>query len=341
MRLRLVGYSGARPPVPGTVPVDPEDPGPTPDPVPDPDDIPPPLTLALENGDEFHKADYFALGYNRFDVMCIGGAGGRGSDGTPGSYYETIIEYVRRRIQSPQSPTEQLETWGAVLQMLHETRPYGYSGGGGGAHRIKGRLALLPSVVPVIVGPAGNDGINHANGGDGGASSFGGTICRASGGKGGAGVAASGNYNNAPGHGVGGIGNSDTPGGGAQLGQRGSWDGKIGSGGGGTGSGKGGDGSYSSVDTSLAGLSSPGPSVSLRADTYRVAETIQEGPGGYPLIWTDRHEVVINYVSLAAPGGGGGATAFPLTGDPKQYGAKVPGAVTDGAVIVRLTYAIV
>src|SRR4051794_10577290 len=75
MRMRLVGYSGARPPVPGTAPVTPEDPEPTPDPI--PDDIPQPLVLVLANGDEFRKADYLAQGYNRFDVMCVGAAGGR------------------------------------------------------------------------------------------------------------------------------------------------------------------------------------------------------------------------------------------------------------------------
>lgn len=230
MRIRGVGYEGARPPVPGTTPVVPEDPGP--DPVPSSGDIPEPLTVIFSNGDVFHKLNYLALGYNRFDVMCIGAGGGcgggfnwhRGGDGS---------------------------RW-----------IYGGAGGGGGAHRIKGRLALLPTACPVVVGSPGvsvpfiTDGSGGAGVGspsgvggltgyqpgayaaaaaatDGGYSSFGGATCRASGGKGGKkgyyipGVVGGGAK--AGFGGEGGLGNVITPGGGG--GAEPTWNGVIGKGG--------------------------------------------------------------------------------------------------------------
>ena len=72
-------------------------------------------------------------------------------------------------------------------------RNYGGAGGGGGFHRVRGLLSALPAICPVVVGAGGAlgtemHGSNPArttNGGDGGASSFNATTCRASGGKGG------------------------------------------------------------------------------------------------------------------------------------------------------------
>lgn len=359
MRLRLVGYSGERPPVPGTTPVDPVDPEPTPDPVPDPDDIPQPIVLVLANGDEFKKADYLALGYNRFDVMCIGASGGRGGGYT--QTYEDGDEYFR-----------------------------GGGPGGGGTHRIKGRLALLPAICPIVVGQAGADGPfdNNGNipntdwaavvdGGDGGATSFGGTICRASGGTGGkAYLNNAGGYRGAPAGrtgvgGSGGLGNTLVAGGGAgggapafgvqgvgSAGADGTWNGTIGKGGGGgsagafrnhgkplqdgnpwraalgnlrAGAAKGGRGTYLAADQSVSG---PGGNPGIVGFTY-VFATATADPAN-PFIYEDR------YGEFAViSGAGGGASAFPLNGLTTQYGSKVDGNPGHGAVIIRLSYAIV
>lgn len=142
----------------------------------------PPTTLLLPPGD-FLKAEMMALGYTHYEVTCIGAVGGMGG-----------------RIKFSGS-------WS-----------YGGGGGGGGLHRVDGLLADLPDICPVIVGEAGAAGregndapvyrprINPATGllyvphiwdpnpayipplvgSDGGASSFNGALCRASGGKGGA-----------------------------------------------------------------------------------------------------------------------------------------------------------
>jgi hypothetical protein len=302
VRLRLVGYSGPRPPVPGTEVVSPEDPGPIVDPTPPPDEIPPPLIVEFHENADFHKADYLAMGYNRFDVMCIGAAGG-----FAGAFRQTIPDTVLRN---------QNYRYGDHVDYLYfDSYRFGFggAGGGGGVHRIKGRLALLPTVCPVVVGDRGADGAYFeqttpqylqvgpdgyihpetypavpavAPGGDGGASSFGGVICRASGGKGGIG------FNG----GAGGIGNQDVAGGGPWpaytegardpvTGQltgshqnSGSWDGKIGAG------GAGGQGQVSgSVHGNYAtggygGLGALPPDGAPGA--YSAADPSTSGPGG-------------------------------------------------------------
>lgn len=375
MRLRLIGFSGERPPVPGTEIVNPEDPEPGPDPTPDPDDIPPPLVLVLADGSSFHKADYLTLGYNRFDVMCIGGAGGNAGKVTQ------II---------PDSGSHATDIFHSDYDLYWDSYRYvfGGAGGGGGVHRIKGRLALLPTLVPVVVGAAGANGaasvVNSPfhdwrsgsdgyaatptpnPGTDGGASSFGGTICRASGGKGGIGLSG----------GAGGIGNKDGAGGGltqAYTGStgdgtggggvvtpghmnQGAWDGKIGAGGagangtvpkalgGGFGSGgtsiadavRGADGAYSAADPSVSGKGEAG--LGFGFDYTRI---IPDGTTGYNKLVASHYDVL-----GAKPGAGGGATAFPLTGSLFQYGSKSGSSLgvgihPDGIVIVRLTYAIV
>lgn len=132
-------------------------------------------SFLLTDGVPFLKADYVALGYTHYEVWCVGAVGGRG---------------------------------GNVLGS------YGGAGGGGGLHRVAGLLSSLPASCPVVVGAAGADGADGTGqykwnllresiennwyywdenplwapalpGQDGGASSFDGTTCRASGGKGG------------------------------------------------------------------------------------------------------------------------------------------------------------
>lgn len=388
MRLRLVGYSGVRPPVPGTVPVSPEDPEPAPETP--PDEIPQPLVLFLNDGEEFHKGDYLALGYNRFDVMCIGGAGGRS-----GTVKETIPDSASHAIDLSHYDYDLY--WDAPRYI------FGGAGGGGGVHRVKGRLALLPTTIPVVVGQPGADGgysevrtpfhdwRSGANGyplpsvppsgGDGGASSFG-IICRASGGKGANGsFGGPGGIGNADGAGggpfeswtanTGGPGNSNAPTTSAHL-NNGSWDGKIGAGGaGGVGSvvaalngdvaaggarlggdlngghngyssaGDGASGAYSAGDTSVSGKGQLGSGFGI--DYSRIIHQViypADGPpylSGYNYVATGYHFDAI----VAIPGAGGGATTFPLTGDLTQYGSKAQGRDGKGAVVIRLSYAIV
>lgn len=348
MRARLVGYSGARPPVPGTEPVVPIDPNP--DPPPDPDDpsIPDPLTLALEDGVDFHKLEYLALGYNRFDVICIGGAGG-----SAGHFAETIPDSAPHK----QTPPNDYDLY--FNSFIHR---FGGGGGGGGIHRVKGRLALLPTVVEVVVGSAGDDGgliavtapfHDYHSGGHGGissepdippgedgeASSFGGTICRASGGKGAVGTAG----------GAGGIGNAELPGGGAAAGANGTWNGVIGSGGGGGSGGSIAAFPDSSINSSYAGPGAPGG-----IGAVSTADPVTQGPGDYGAGYG--FDITLIDGSSATPynllygghtdaahafgGHGGGAKPFVLNGETDQYGSKAGGRSGEGLVIIRLTYVI-
>lgn len=352
MRLELVGYSGVRPPVPTTIVGVPGG-G---DPVGDPDWTPPaPLTLLLSNGDEFHKADYLALGYNRFDVMCFGAAGGRGG----GFWWKTGPTADGSRVV------------------------YGGSAGGGGVHRIKGRLALLPSICPVIVGQPGADvpfvfdnsggngvnvDINHIApaayvalppAGDGGFSSFNGETCKASGGKGGQ-KAAWASYPDGGGlGGEGGKGGTIIPGGGGgSAGQpaQGTWDGVIGKGGMG---GRGGSRTYydnpfngsdlwTTQDETHRFNSTPGAKGAYSAAAPEVSGV--GAPVDYEHInWVRRvfaDGVTPTYTALVdgatiRPGAGGGATAFPLNGAPLQYGSHAGGvgaSIAPGGVVIRLTY---
>lgn len=375
MRMRLVGYSGARPPVPGTTPITPEDPENTPDPP--PDEIPAPLVLVLNDGDVFHKSDYLTLGYNRFDVMCIGGAGGRA-----GRYKQSFGALAAARAD------------GTGGDLIYSAYRYGFggAGGGGGVHRVKGRLALLPTLCPVVVGQPGADGgyvdvgaPGHdwhdgdpaptppaiPPGGDGGVSSFGGVICRASGGKGGDGLFG----------GAGGVGNADGAGGGLGVswtsgvinpvtGQQssahmnsGTWDSKIGQGGaGGNGSVITAFGSYPSGGSRMGPDPAGGHSgYSSEADgakgSYSTSEPNTSGPGdlGYGFGF-DYERVVVGTVAtggwnsivqehhevpIAIPGAGGGGRPFLINGEFNQYGSKAGGRDGKGAVIVRLSYAIV
>lgn len=290
----------------------------------------------------FHKLEYLALGYNRFDVLCIGGAGGRA-----GHVTETI----------PDSATHhQVPPFDYDLFFNSFVHWFGGGGGGGGIHRVKGRLALLPTNVPVVVGDAGANGadtevtapfhdyhsggtgeipVDIPSGADGEASSFGGTICRASGGKGGVGING----------GAGGIGNAGLAGGGADPGDDGVWNGVIGSGGGGgQGSkswalpdsqfGRGdstpsGDGAVSSLDPVTSG---PGEdSAAFGYDWTR----IDHGTDGYNSL-SAQHLAVPHAFGAA----GGGAKPYVINGETVQYGSKAGGRPGSGIVVIRLTYVI-
>ena len=109
----------------------------------------------------FDTLKYKDLGYTHFEVICIGGGGGMGG-GIDTANTGTLI------------------------------RSYGGAGGGGGFHRVRGLLSALPDCVQlllvlVVLWELNMPVILHltTNGGNGGASTFNGTTCRASGGKGG------------------------------------------------------------------------------------------------------------------------------------------------------------
>lgn len=298
----------------------------------------PPITIQLENGSEFNAADYIALGYTNFEVICIGGGGGNGGDINPSDLGTSY-------------------------------RAMGGSGGGGGLHRVRGVLTALPPSVPITVGQGGTqgtfslgDGSTTTDGGDGGASLFGDTA-KASGGKGGKAakyslhdplfykVDTEGFTPSGADGGDGGVGNSATAGGGGAGGQAGSvptppgaaipefpanhyytlvlpgdgtFDGTIGQGGGGGAGGTakyggpvtqfptpGGRGSYSIVDDSVWAI---GPDIGLDN---------------------------LFSVQLILPGGaGGGKVVFPNS-LPKYFGRTFGEHVDgeDGGVVISLTVA--
>lgn len=290
----------------------------------------------------FHKLEYLALGYNRFDVLCIGGAGGNA-----GHVKETIPDSAPH-VQSGPNDYDLL-----FDSFVHW---FGGGGGGGGVHRVKGRLALLPTNVPVVVGAAGENGadsevtapfhhyssggtgeiaVDIASGGDGEASSFGGAICRASGGKGAVGING----------GAGGIGNAELPGGGAVAGVDGTWNGVIGSGGGGGAGSKSWALPDSQFGRSDAVASGDGAVSSLDPVTSGPGEV--GGPFGYDYTRIITSSPPYNSLAgahLAAPHAygpaGGGAKPYVINGETNQYGSKAGGRPGSGLVVIRLTYVI-
>lgn len=271
---------------------------------------PDPLLLTFAANDTFTIADYTALGYTHFDVICIGAGGGKGG-GIDTANTGTLV------------------------------RNYGGAGGGGGFHRVRGILSALPATCPVVVGSPGAAGTDHSsnpalttNGGDGGASTFNGTTCRASGGKGGkraqsnsttVGTVADG--------GDGGIGDRTIVGGGGlggtagvptatgpgtpgTNGQDGTFAQNIGKGGGG---GAGGVGKYGG--TMLNAATSGGKGAYNPGDTsvYGIGEVPTDDPNtGAP---------------TTVPGRASGAKAAPLNGLPTLYGRSG----MSGVVVIRLT----
>lgn len=270
-----------------------------------------PLTLTFIENQDFDVEAYMDMGFTNFDVICIGGGGGRGG-GIDTANTGTLI------------------------------RNYGGEGGGGGFHRVRGPLSDLPSICPVVVGAGGALGTEHnsnpaltTNGGDGGYSSFNVDTCRASGGKGGKrAVSNSSTSATVADGGEGGIGNRIVSGGGGGGGAAGipqaagpgsplstdAEDGpiteNIGHGGGG---GAGGVGLYGSAVTCLAGTYGG-------RGSYNPDDILVSGPGEDPQIdpSTGAADVV--------PGSASGANASPLNGLPYVYGRSNE----PGVVVIRL-----
>lgn len=275
-----------------------------------------PLVLNLENGVDFVPQDYIDMGYAYFDVICIGAGGGHGG-GINTANTGTLV------------------------------RSTGGAGGGGGLHRVKGLLSALPAACPVVVGAGGASGLEHVSdptqttdGADGGYSSFNGTTCRASGGRGGKRVQSNSVTVTTQAHGgQGGVGNATISGGGAAggtagtptapgpgiagtAGADGTWDGSIGRGGGG---GAGGVGKFGGLTNNPATAGGEG--------SYNASDLSVVGSGDNPSVDGATGAVDVT------PGGAGGGKAAPVNGLPNVFGkssgqAAVGGA---GAVWIRLT----
>jgi hypothetical protein len=271
---------------------------------------PNPLILTYDADAVFEAHAAIELGFTHFEVICIGAGGGRGGGINTGSTGTQI-------------------------------RSYGGAGGGGGYHRVRGLLSALPFSCLVVVGAPGLNGQDDisnpavtTDGADGGYSSFNGTSCRASGGKGGARVQTnSATAATEADGGDGGIGNRTIAGGGAlggtagvptalgpgtpgTNGQDGTIFNNIGKGGGG---GAGGVGLWGGVMCNAATAGGRG--------SYNPGDTAVYGPGELP-----GNDIPSNVLSIV-PGRASGAKAAPLTGLPTIYGKS--GA--QGIVVVRLT----
>lgn len=277
------------------------------------------IVLKFESDQTLDLDQYTESGYTHFDVICIGGGGGRGG----GIDTENTGTFIKN---------------------------YGGAGGGGGFHRIKGLLSGLPSSVAIVVGAGGLPGLDHASnpanttdGGDGEASSFNGTTCRASGGKGGKRAQSNSDTVSTQAHGgEGGIGNSTIAGGGAAggtagiptengpgtpgtPGENGSLIANIGAGGGG---GAGGVGKYggSGVITITCNAATAGGNGSYNPVDLSVYSLGGPPTGGDTGLGSNAGPPII-------PGFGGGAKATPLTGLPTLYG--ISGFM--GIVVIRLS----
>lgn len=277
--------------------------------------IPSPLVLTILSSQTFDPSYYIDRDYVNFDVMCIGGGGGAGGG---------------------------IDTANTGTQV----RSYGGAGGGGGVHRVAGLLSGLPASVPIVVGIGGSKGTDDSSnpaltthGLDGFASTFNGTMCRASGGQGGRRVQVNSQTSSSLADGgQGGLGGQSTAGGGAAGGTAGiptvtgpgtagtpgadgTWNGIIGAGGGG---GAGGVAKYGGLMLNAATAGGRG--------AYNASDLSAYAIGGSPS--TDPSTGAITTV----PGKGGGAKASLLNNAPTIYGSGgEAGAGSSGIVVIRLT----
>lgn len=269
-----------------------------------------PSILTYSADGVFNADEKIALGYTHFEVICIGGGGGRGGGINTGSTGTQI-------------------------------RSYGGEGGGGGYHRVRGLLSALPAVSDIIVGSGGLNGLDQisdpnltTDGDDGGFSSFNGTTCRASGGKGGSRVQTNSSIGATEANGGdGGIGNRTIAGGGAEGGIAGvptalgpgtpgtnGADGtifnNIGKGGGG---GAGGVGLWGGITCNAATSGGRG--------SYNPGDTAVYGPGYPP------GDDILSAILDIVPGIASGAKAAPLNGLPVIWGQSGK----SGIVVIRLS----
>lgn len=311
---------------------------------------PPALVLTYNANDALDVKSYMDQGYTRFDVICIGAAGGPGG-GVNQPYNSANFVYGYSNLS------------------------FGGAGGGGGSQRAKGYLGALPDSAPIVVGAGGAPGGVYTtdgpsgiaagtpppgitDGGDGGASSFNGTTCRASGGKGGKKVNTLEPPNVTPNPftnmtnngGAGGIGGTTVAGGGGAGGVAiqlsapnnpavapapGAWDPvtMIGSGGGGAAGG---------WDYKNAATTSTNRQVAQNGagGAFNATDLAQYSPGS-----NAANQTVTTTVSAPVPGYSGGAKAQALNGLGTTYGDSGPLGTSPsaqvagkkGVVIIRLT----
>ncbi len=154
----------------------------------------PTLTFFLEDGVPFVKADYEAVGYNVFEVWCIGGAGGKGGDdggdrpswhytsayevATPEIWEQVLelydqtahdsgvtyyiyngVQVTPRQLAELQNPSHTMTVTVYHDPVMGDLPVTGGGGGGGGLHYVSGMLADIPDSVPVLVGKAGADAL--------------------------------------------------------------------------------------------------------------------------------------------------------------------------------------
>lgn len=269
-----------------------------------------PLVLRFDADQDLDVLKYTDLGYRNFDVICIGGGGGRGGG----------------------IDTENSGTF---------VKAYGGSGGGGGFHRVRGLLSALPDLCPVVVGQAGAQGTSHrdnpaltTNGGNGEASTFNDDACRASGGEGGkrvqsnsvtvstqanggeGGAADRTLFGGGAAGGLAGTPSATGPGTAGTAGSDGTFAYDRGQGGGG---GAGGVGKYGGITCNPATAGGRG--------SYNPGDISVYGPGTLP-----DDDLTINALDII-PGKAGGAKASPLNGLSTVFGLSGE----PGIVIVRLT----
>lgn len=122
-----------------------------------------PKVFVFTSDTTFDLSSYKNEGYTDFETIVIGAGAGKGG-GCTGTDTEESSRHVKN---------------------------YGGQGGGGGFHKIKGLLSVIPDSVSIVVGQPGADGTDASNpdettdGTDGGTSSFNDTTAFASGGNGG------------------------------------------------------------------------------------------------------------------------------------------------------------
>jgi hypothetical protein len=179
----------------------------------------PPQTLILEDGVPFIKLDWVNLGYTHYEVWCIGACGGKGGDAASGVSWPYHIVQPH---PTDQPVTHWYDPYGESIQAsggagggggLHKSSglladlpasvpvvvgvrgadaPVGYAGTlDDNSQGYVFGAPYTPNPPPPWPSASAVYDLPHktfyapVDGGDGGASTFGGTICRASGGKGG------------------------------------------------------------------------------------------------------------------------------------------------------------
>lgn len=249
------------------------------------------VSFTTPGSHSYAKAADVTAGYTNYEVVCVGASGGSGAH---------------------------IDPWGATNYLTG-----GGGGGGGGVHRVTGLLSSLATSVAIVVGQSGakKTAGNENSGGDGGATTFGSTLCRASGGKAGGDSVNNKNTNYLGGvGGLGGVGNSTTAGGGPAG--AGTWNGTIGSG------GRGGAGGVLNWATKTRTVTPASGSAGAVGTTPPVVTSNGGPPANIYDVASDEYKILGGF--------GGGVNLQAITGVNAIYGSHA-GPNPNGAVFLRLT----